>query len=467
MILAPKALPAISRERLTFWPLLILIPAIFGLALYANLELAVINADDYQYFPPFQAGRNANTNNRMGGEFINMALSLYNGNGFADPFNRPTGPTAWQPPLYPLFMAGLLWLFDGDRDILMAVTIFLQVYTLIVTGFLVVVLALGERRVGERRGVSPPWLALIIYLAIVLWNFNLCFQITRDSWLVMLSLDIVIAGLCWWLPLSTKKRAALWGLAGGGIAMVNPIAGFTWGTLTLVSGIRQRAWSKLVLACAVTALSMTPWTIRNYLVFGRFIPTKSNVALEFYQSQCLQSEGVITRFAQHPYGNTPEGHAFTALGEIAYLDRKWEQFREAVAADPLDFADRVASRFLGATLWYVPFQDPGRPWTLQLRRLTHPVPFVALVLLIFSSFWKPLQRAQWIVIGVYALYLLPYIVISYYERYAFPLLGIKVLFVFWATDRLLSLRDYFAMKSRIKPPLASLNTLIPERAEMP
>jgi hypothetical protein len=35
--------------------------------------------------------------------------------------------------------------------------------------------------------------------------------------------------------------------------------------------------------------------------------------------------------------------------------------------------------------------------------------------------------------------LLPYIVASYYERYAVPLLTVKVLLVVWAVDRLLSL----------------------------
>ena len=187
--------------------LFVLVPAIFGLALYANLELAVNDSAYFEYFPPFKAHFNANTNNRMGGEFFNIAWSLYQGKGFADPFGRSTGPTAWQPPLYPLFMAGLLWLFDGNRDYLMAVTIFLQVYTLIATGLIVVALA-EQSEFGKRRGVSPPVLALIIYVAVVLWNFNLCFQITRDSWLVMLSLDIIIAGLCWWRPLSSKKRAA-------------------------------------------------------------------------------------------------------------------------------------------------------------------------------------------------------------------------------------------------------------------
>lgn len=51
----------------------------------------------------------------------------------------------------------------------------------------------------------------------------------------------------------------------------------------------------------------------------------------------------------------------------------------------------------------------------------------------------PLRPAQWLVMGVYLLYLLPYIAISYYERYALPLLGVKALVVIWAADRLLVL----------------------------
>ena len=41
--------------------------------------------------------------------------------------------------------------------------------------------------------------------------------------------------------------------------------------------------------------------------------------------------------------------------------------------------------------------------------------------------------------GAYALYLGPYIGVSYYERYAMPLLAVKCLLVIWAADRLLAL----------------------------
>jgi hypothetical protein len=56
------------------------------------------------------------------------------------------------------------------------------------------------------------------------------------------------------------------------------------------------------------------------------------------------------------------------------------------------------------------------------------------------------------VLGLYALYLLPYIVVSYYERYAMPLLGVKVLLVLWAVDRLISWRSFFVRHAFASPP---------------
>ncbi len=39
--------------------------------------------------------------------------------------------------------------------------------------------------------------------------------------------------------------------------------------------------------------------------------------------------------------------------------------------------------------------------------------------------------------GVYLLYLLPYVGVSYYDRYAMPLLAVKILLVLWSADRVL------------------------------
>jgi hypothetical protein len=219
-----------------------------------------------------------------------------------------------------------------------------------------------------------------------------------------------------------------------------------WGVLLLRGAVQSRAWSRLAVAALTAVLTLAPWTVRNYLVFSRFIPVKSNLAYELYQSQCLQPDGLIQgpTFRSHPYGTgTRERREYNALGETAYLDRKWQQFGEAVRADPVDYGRRVADRLLAVTVWYQPFEraaEARRPRALWVGRLTYPLPFLAVLVLVFSAGWRPLHRAQWVAIAVYVLYLLPYVGISFYDRYAMPLLGVKVLLVVWAADRLLSLR---------------------------
>src|SRR5580765_5073015 len=75
-------------------------------AVYANLAFAVTNKADYQYFPPFKGYLNANKNDYLAGECVNIAESLVRGEGFANPFDgEKTGPTAWMPPLLPMIQA--------------------------------------------------------------------------------------------------------------------------------------------------------------------------------------------------------------------------------------------------------------------------------------------------------------------------------------------------------------------------
>ncbi len=40
-----------------------------------------------------------------------IGRSLALGQGFSNPFNAATGPTAWEPPLYPFLIAGVFRLF--------------------------------------------------------------------------------------------------------------------------------------------------------------------------------------------------------------------------------------------------------------------------------------------------------------------------------------------------------------------
>jgi hypothetical protein len=424
------------RRLLPLLAVALLVTVIVACSVYANLSFLVTDRASLRYFPPFRAQFDANWNRALGGEYMNIAQAMASGQGYSHPFSQPTGPTAWQPPVLPALLAALLRACGGNRDRVVAVVVCLQVLTLIATGLLILaLLRQTTTRVGAFAGVA-------VFLAALLGQFHWWFQYTHDCWIVLLCLDLLIAGLCWARPLGSWYAAAGWGLFGGLCALTSPVVGFTWVVLSLLAGLRQRGFARLGLAGLVAALTLAPWTARNLLLFGRVIPLKSNLAFELYQTQCLQEGGLLRAgtFRAHPYhGTTQEHQEYRELGEASYLQRKEQQFWRAVWADPQDFLDRVAVRCLGVTLWHVPFwPDEARtPGLLWLYRLTHPLPFLALLVLVVTGVREPLHPAQWAVIGVYLLYLLPYIAVSYYPRYGVPLVGVKVLLVLWAAERVL------------------------------
>jgi DNA-directed RNA polymerase subunit RPC12/RpoP len=435
----PEPEPAPAR-RFSILAMITVATVIFGCAIWANLSFAVTNKVNLKYFPPFKAYVDVNDNHHLGAEYYSIARAMAAGRGFANPFNDETGPTAWMPPVLPTILAALIWVSDGDKDIVMAIVVFMQVYTLVGTGLLVLLVA--------RKTTTRLWagVAALAFVIAVISDFHSWFQSTHDCWLILAVVDLVVAGFVWFRPLSSWQRATLWGVFGGLCALVNPIIALCWAIGSLATMVRERAWKRLVIAALVSMLTISPWIVRNYLVFGRLIPVKSNLAYELWQSQRKSDDGVLKggSFGDHPWANAHgiQRRKYKEMKEIPYLDEKKALFTQMVRDDPLEFADRVAARFFAATLWYTPFNRNDareRPWTVWTCRAIHPLPFLAAIAVLFSAFLRPLSWVQVMVIGIYFLYLMPYVGVSYYGRYAIPLLAVKVILVIWAADRLLCL----------------------------
>jgi hypothetical protein len=394
--------------------------------------------------------RHSNAGDRLSDEYSHIARSLRAGEGFAHPFGAPTGPTAWQPPVLPSLLAGILWACEDQHARAEAVLACLQACVLLGTGFLVLALGLSTARSG-------PIVTTVLIVGTFLCHFRQCFQFAHDGWLLLLLIDCLIVGLCWSRPFARRWSSAVWGLFGGLAALTSPVAGLTWGVTSAWTAHRQRVPFRAALALLVAALTVLPWTIRNYLVLGRWLPLKSNLAYELFQSHCLQTEAVLQRatFRLHPgRAVTPEGREFRRLGEVAYMDVKWRQFSDALRSEPNDFLHRTLGRFVVATVWYEPFHvdvERSAPWVIWTSRLAHPLPFLGALLLLRRSVRQPLRHEQWIVIGIYVVYLLPYVFISYYPRYAMPLLGVKMLLILWAIDELqLATRFFYrVLRSRL------------------
>jgi hypothetical protein len=55
--------------------------------------------------------RPGNDNFEFGWEMGRIGRSIAQGQGFSSPYNGNTGPTAWEPPLYPFLIGGVFKLF--------------------------------------------------------------------------------------------------------------------------------------------------------------------------------------------------------------------------------------------------------------------------------------------------------------------------------------------------------------------
>ena len=201
--------PAVPNREVSLLAAFVLAVGVFACSIYANLSFAVTNPAHYRFFPPFEPRNNANKNRHLSEEteYAYIARALIKGKGFADPFHRPTGPTAWMPPLLPGFLAALMQVSDGDRDFVMAGVVFVQDAVLVGTGLLILALI---RQTTSRLG---SFIAVAVFLAGLLCHFHLAFQFTHDCWLVLLALDLLLAWLCWcarWTAADGPPDGASW-----------------------------------------------------------------------------------------------------------------------------------------------------------------------------------------------------------------------------------------------------------------
>jgi hypothetical protein len=407
---------------------ILLAVAVFATSLYANGPHALGLARLYKYVPPFD-GRDLSLLDHLGGEHLSIAEALAAGRGFADPFHDRTGPTAWMGPVLPTLQAVLIAL--GGINLAVVTVTFLQNLTLIFTGWLVL------RAAARCQWPRAPVVAWALYFATTWSYFSGCYQFTHDAWLIMLLLGVLVyvaEELC---ARSIGWPAAFgWGLLGGVVALASPGLGLAWFALSGLLGFSSRQVRPVLVSVSVAAAVVTPWIVRNALVFGRFIPVKSNLPFEVYQSNVLEPSGVLhdETGLTHPFRVAGTERArYAKLGEMAYLDEYRTKTLEQLRRNPAGYLMRVKNRLLAATLVYYSGTVGEGNRRALVRSLLHPLPFLGLAAMVLSGLWlrDPLAR---IAVVVFLTYLTPYVLVAYYRRYAIPLIGLQVMFEIWGLD---------------------------------
>lgn len=315
------------------------------LALIANTILAVV-------LPGVEVWGNT--------EVTRIAASIANGHGFSSPYQTPSGPSAWIPPVYPYLLAADFRLFG----VFTATSYWIAVTFNIVVHALTCVLlywTAGEvfgRRIGWYSALSLASLPLLTHPLVLLHLVRYSVQGSlmglfispRIIWyyhLTELALVLLI-----WLTLH-PPHWMLNGAAWGAMALLNP-------TILILAPAfvgwrlwRRKDWRYIGLTITVAALCVTPWLARNYIVFHRLIFIRDNFGEELRVGNQPGSRGLWSANV-HPATSAYELSRLVEMGEAQYNRVAGQEALHSILNHPSDFVratiHRVGYFWLGSPM---------------------------------------------------------------------------------------------------------------------
>lgn len=283
-----------------------------------------------------------------------IAYSLATGRGFASPFQRDSGPTAWLTPIYPLLIAGIFKVFGVYTRASFLAAVFLNIVFSSAT--CVPIYYAGRRIGGLAVGAAAAWLWALFPNAILI----------SFEWIWDTSLAALLAATILWLtlilPESMRWRDwCLYGLLWGFTLMTNPALGSLFPVLLGWLIYRMTRQGQFQLARPATAallalLCCLPWTVRNFIVFHRIIPFRSNLSYELYI-------GNNENYDERRRGLAPvitqdlETLRYLRMGETAFMDEEKRKALQFIGSHPRVELQLFAWRFVD---FWIGVPDPWR-----------------------------------------------------------------------------------------------------------
>ncbi|HLK33216.1 MAG TPA: glycosyltransferase family 39 protein, partial [Terriglobales bacterium] len=279
----------------------------------------------------------------FGYEMGRIAAAIASGHGFSNPFQTPTGPTAWEPPLYPYLTAGIFKLFGiysyFSAFVLLTLNSFFSALTAIP------VYLIGKRTFGYTVAVWSGWMWAVLPFTMYwstkwVWETSFSALLLALIFLVALMLQEAQGWRLW------AALGALWGVA----ALTNPsLVSFlpvSLGWIWVQRKKRHGSWLPgTVLALLIFAALVTPWITRNYQVFGKFIFIRDNFGCELRLGNGPGADGTWMWYL-HPTQNVLQMREFQRLGEVAYIAERKQQALAFIAQNPTRFIELSAKRFV-------------------------------------------------------------------------------------------------------------------------
>ena len=351
----------------------------------------------------------------FGWEMGRIGEAIASGRGFSDPFGSITGPTAWEPPLYPYLIAGVFHIFGiysrSSAFVLLSINSVFSALTCIP------IFLIARRIFSEKVAVGSAWTwALLPY--VMYW----C---TR--WVWETSFSALLLATIFWLALTMEDRDGLlpwleFGLLWGIAALNSTILVAFLPASGLWAWYHRAKRSKpsvvgVLLASLIFVACITPWTYRNYKTFGKFIFIRDNFGAELRLGKGFGADGTWMQYI-HPTQDVYAMRQYTRLGELAYIENRKRSALDYIEADYGRFAVLCLKRFI--YFWAGPPRLSKIEWLAQTKNSL----FLASSVIMFWGLGRALGRHKpgaWLLFWLILLYPGIYYIVYPGQRYRHPI----------------------------------------------
>ncbi len=365
-------------------------------------------------FPETHLGTNAQI------AYLGGANILVRGKGFADP-SYPV----FTPPLYAIFLAVCNYGFGSPEFAVKVLQAFADSLTVVIA-FLI-----ADRIFGRPT-------ALLSSILLIFYPFSI-YPVTyigpETFFTFFLSLFLLLA-----IYAVTYQRAHYYVGAGLFLGLATLMRGTTqfypvfWLILLLTFHTVNRNMIRSYIAfCLCFALLIVPWTIRNYVVLGEFIPvaTTGSVFLQGSSDKFFTISGKTSEYPGFFEELRSRGLIQPASGTPAEQDRfLWkaglENYRIRLERDPGSFGPFMLKKFL--RLWYA--TESGRNHR-EILTMNLPIYFASLLGIILAIRSRNILSYQ--LLDILAYFVLLHWVSLPLFRYIVPIMPYLIIFGAFAT----------------------------------
>ncbi len=274
-----------------------------------------------------------------------VARSIALGQGISNPLHGITGPTALVMPIYPAILAVFFKLFGiYSKGAAIAILAF---NSLVSSLTCIPVYAIARRTFDARTAMIAGWIWALFPNAIYFsadWMWATCLATLFLATLFLAALTLPDRDST--SPLAWCGFGAGCGLAAltePNVMSVLPFLGL-WACYHL--GKNRKTWfGPAALASIAFIAVVSPWFLRNYEVFHRFIPFRDGFGLELY----VGNSGYTAHWANgkiRPSNSASELAEYTQSGELAYMAHKQQQATAYIGAHRAWYVGMIFRRAL-------------------------------------------------------------------------------------------------------------------------